>query len=533
MFVTSYFAPLQENAQLILEQPLHTLHIDLTQYNHADGEAELEAILALLPPDVNLSAGVVDGRNIWRNRLRSSLARLQKMQARIGTERLMVSSSCSLLHSPVDLNLEKDHLDAQLYEQLAFASQKLDEICILGRGVTEGEAAVEAELQESERIAGLRSLLVDNASVQQRLATVSQSDTERDSPFAVRQKCQQEKLQLPLFPTTTIGSFPQTLELRKQRSAFRKGKLSAEQYQNYLEEQTLRCIQIQEELGLDVLVHGEFERTDMVEYFGEQLEGLAFTRGGWVQSYGSRCVRPPIIYGDVSRSKPMTTDWMHFAQKQAQAGEVSRPMKAMLTGPITILKWSFVRDDQPLSQTCRQIALALRDEVLDLEKAGLPMIQIDEPAIREALPLRKAEQPAYLRWAVECFRLSSCGVKDETQIHTHMCYSEFNKIIDAIAAMDADVISIEASRSQLDILKVMGEYPNGIGLGVYDIHSPRIPKPEEMAEVLRRALGYLKNWQIWVNPDCGLKTRDWPETKEALRLMVEAAKTLRKEQAEV
>ena len=293
-----------------------------------------------------------------------------------------------------------------------------------------------------------------------------------------------------------------------------------------METETKKCIQIQENLGLDVLVHGEFERTDMVEYFGEQLSGLAFTRNGWVQSYGSRCVRPPVIYGDVSRAKPMTVDWMTFAQRQTQ-----RPMKAMLTGPITILKWSFVRDDQPLSQTCQQIALALRDEVLDLERAGLPVIQIDEPAIREALPLRQADQKNYLAWAVQSFRLSAAGVKDQTQIHTHMCYSEFNEIIEAIVAMDADVISIEASRSQLDILKVMTQYPSEIGLGVYDIHSPRVPQAEEMAQVIRKASHYLEDWQIWINPDCGLKTRDWPETKAALHQMVQAAKVLRQERA--
>ncbi|WGK69946.1 5-methyltetrahydropteroyltriglutamate--homocysteine S-methyltransferase [Candidatus Haliotispira prima] len=527
LFVTSYFAPLRENAEIILSQPIETLHIDFVN----NSEAEVNAILALLEQgNVKVSAGIVDGRNVWRNKLRQSLALLQKIVARIGTERLIVGSSCSLLHSPADLSCEKGHLSEDVYGQLAFARQKLDEVVALAKGLEQGEAAIAAALAASDAAIEARknSEVINNAGVQQRVANINSKDTERQGPFVQRREKQVAKLNLPLFPTTTIGSFPQTAAVRKKRNAFRKGEITAGQYQAYLEEETIQCIRMQSDLDLDVLVHGEFERTDMVEYFGEQLDGLAFTANGWVQSYGSRCVRPPVIYGDVSRPKPMTVDWMSFAQQQTH-----RPMKAMLTGPITILKWSFVRDDQPLSRTCAQIAFALRDEVLDLEKAGLPIIQIDEPAIREALPLRKADQKTYLDWAVQSFRISAAGVQDETQVHTHMCYSEFNEIMDAIAAMDTDVISIEASRSQLDILKVMSEakYPSEIGLGVYDIHSPRVPEPKEMADVIRKASQYLENWQVWINPDCGLKTRDWPETIGALRRMVEAAKTLREELA--
>ncbi|MEM9424021.1 MAG: 5-methyltetrahydropteroyltriglutamate--homocysteine S-methyltransferase [Spirochaetota bacterium] len=526
LFVTSYFAPLRENAEVILSQPIETLHIDL--FNNS--EAEVEALLKQLPKGVKLSVGIVNGRNIWRNRFRQSLGLLQKIAAQIGKERLIVSTSCSLLHSPVDLSCEKDHLSADVFEQLAFARQKLDEVVTLAKGLEQGEAAIASALAANDAVSEARanSAIINDAAVQQRVAGISAKDTVRQSAFAQRRKKQVAKLKLPLFPTTTIGSFPQTAEVRKKRNAFRKGEITAPQYREYLEEETRKCIQLQEDWGLDVLVHGEFERTDMVEYFGEQLRGLAFTSNGWVQSYGSRCVRPPVIYGDVSRPKPMTVDWMSFAQKQTK-----QPMKAMLTGPITILKWSFVRDDQALSKTCQQIAFALRDEVMDLERAGLPVIQIDEPAIREALPLRKADQKAYLDWAVQSFRISAAGVGDETQIHTHMCYSEFNEIMDAIAAMDTDVISIEASRSQLDILQVMSEakYPSEIGLGVYDIHSPRVPRQDEMAGVIRKASQYLENWQIWINPDCGLKTRDWPETEGALRRMVEAAKILRQELA--
>ncbi len=524
LFIASYFAPLRENARLVLSQPIETLHIDLIN----NSEAEVDAILAQLPAGLKISAGIVNGRNIWRKKLRQALSLLQKIAAKIGNERLIISSSCSLLYSPVDLSFEKGHLSEDVYQQLAFARQKLDEIATLAKGLEQGEDTIAEALAASDATIAARqnSQVINNPGVQQRVAGIDTKDTERKSTFAERRKQQINRLNLPLFPTTTIGSFPQTAVVRKQRNAFRKGEITARQYQSFLEEETRKCIQIQEDIDLDVLVHGEFERTDMVEYFGEQLNGLAFTSNGWVQSYGSRCVRPPVIYGDVARPKAMTVDWMTFARKQTK-----RPMKAMLTGPITILKWSFVRDDQPLSQTCLQLALALRDEVLDLEQAGLPIIQIDEPAIREALPLRKADQQAYLDWAVQSFRVSASGVRDETQIHTHMCYSEFNEIMSAIAAMDTDVISIEASRSQLDILKVMSEarYPSEIGLGVYDIHSPRVPRLNEMANVIRKASKYLENWQIWINPDCGLKTRDWPETEGALRLMVEAAKVLRKE----
>ncbi len=522
LFVSSYFAPLRENAELVVNQGIATLHLDLI--NHS--QAELNAILGKLPEAVKVSAGIVNGRNIWRNKLGKSLALLQNIVDKIGPERLIVSSSCSLLHSPVDLRHEQGHLQPEVYQQLAFARQKLDEIVTLAKGLDGQDITQALEVSNAAIEDRKSSSIINNPSVQQRVSAISPKDTQRNSVFSERRKKQVQKLGLPLFPTTTIGSFPQTAEVRKKRSACRKGEISQQQYHDFLEQETQKCIQLQQDLGLDVLVHGEFERTDMVEYFGEQLSGLAFTSNGWVQSYGSRCVRPPVIYGDIARAKAMTVDWMTFAQQKTKL-----PMKAMLTGPITILKWSFVRDDQPLAQTCRQIAFALRDEVQDLEEAGLPIIQIDEPAIREALPLRKEDQSAYLKWAVESFRISAAGVKDQTQIHTHMCYSEFNEIMAAIAVMDTDVISIEASRSQHDILKVMSEskYPSGIGLGVYDIHSPRVPQLEEMASVIRKAKQYLENWQIWINPDCGLKTRDWPETQEALKLMVEAAKVLRQE----
>ena len=527
LFITSYFAPLRENAQIVLGNPFSpfgTFHLDLMNQS----EAEIEAIVAKLPQETRLSAGIVNGRNIWRNDLRKSLALLERIAKIIDRERITISTSCSLLHSPVNLDFEREHLGSDILQQLAFARQKLDEVVILAKGLEQGETAIALSLRESDAAIKARetSDTMNNAAVQKRIAGISHKDTERVNAFAVRRKEQVEKLKLPLFPTTTIGSFPQTTAVRKQRNAWRKGEITGQQYREYLEQEAKACIQVQEELGLDVLVHGEFERTDMVEYFGEQLAGVAFTTNGWVQSYGSRCVRPPVIYGDVSRPKPMTVDWMTFAQRQTK-----KPMKAMLTGPITILKWSFVREDQPLAQTCQQIAFALRDEVTDLEAAGLPIIQIDEPAIREALPLRKADQRAYLDWAVQSFRISAAGVRNETQIHTHMCYSEFNEIMEAIVRMDTDVISIEASRSQLDILEAMrqAQYPSEIGLGVYDIHSPRVPEPEEMANVIRKARKHLENWQIWINPDCGLKTRDWPETKEALKQMVLATGQLRQE----
>jgi 5-methyltetrahydropteroyltriglutamate--homocysteine methyltransferase len=365
-----------------------------------------------------------------------------------------------------------------------------------------------------------------NALVRERVAAVTPDQLERKSAFAIRDAIQKQRFNLPLFPTTTIGSFPQTRDVRQARAAHKRGELDAAGYNAFLKDKTRECVAIQEELGLDVLVHGEFERNDMVEYFGEQLEGFAFTRNGWVQSYGSRCVKPPVIFGDVSRPRAMTVEWSAYAQSLTE-----KPMKGMLTGPVTILQWSFVRDDQPRSETCRQIALAISDEVLDLERAGIGMIQIDEPALREGLPLRKADWAAYLAWAVDCFKLSAAGVADQTQIHTHMCYAEFNDIMDAIAALDADVISIETSRSDMELLEAFGtfKYPNAIGPGVWDIHSPRIPARDEMLVLLRKALKTIPVERLWINPDCGLKTRDWPETKAALIQLTQAAAQLRQE----
>ena len=410
---------------------------------------------------------------------------------------------------------------------LAFAKQKVEEVELL-KGISKGietDACLKAFVANKRDIAARqKSEEIHDMNVKERLQQIKPEDYHRHSDYSHRSKLQHERLRLPLFPTTTIGSFPQTKEVRSWRAAYRKGKISKAEYVRLLKEETKRCVKWQEKAGLDVLVHGEFERNDMVEYFGEKLKGFTFTRKGWVQSYGSRCVKPPIIYGDVSRPKAMTVEWSRYAQSLTK-----RPMKGMLTGRVTILEWSFVRNDQPLSETCRQIALAIRDEVVDLERAGIGVIQIDEPAIREGLPLRHARWDDYLQWAVDCFRLTASGVKDETQIHTHMCYSEFNDIIEHIAHMDADVITIECSRSQMELLDVFRKfkYPNEIGPGVYDIHSARVPSVGEMVALLRKAATLIPKERLWVNPDCGLKTRAWPETKAALTNMVAAAKTLR------
>ena len=434
-----------------------------------------------------------------------------------------------MLHVPYDLSLEQNEqaLSKEIKQWLAFAAQKLEEIALLQK-LAQGDqsAAVQTALAENQQAIQNRktSPLIHHDQVKERLWNLSASDKKRQSPFLERKPKQQQALQLPFFPTTTIGSFPQTNEVRVWWAKFKKGELSAAEYQHLLEEETRKTIAWQESIGLDVLVHGEFERNDMVEYFGEQLAGFVFTQHAWVQSYGSRCVKPPIIYGDVSRLSDMTVSWSVFAQAQT-----SKLVKGMLTGPVTILQWSFVRDDQPRADTCTQSALAIRDEVVALEKAGIKVIQIDEPAIREGLPLRRANWEAYLNWSVDAFRIATSGVNDETQIHTHMCYSEFNDILPAIAAMDADVITIECSRSQMELLDAFQEfnYPNEIGPGVYDIHSARVPSTDEMVELLEKAEAVLATDQIWVNPDCGLKTRHWPETEKALEKMVQAAQNMR------
>jgi len=522
IMVATYFGDLRDNLETAVTLPVAGLHIDLVR-----APEQLDAVLAKFPAKKTLSLGVVNGRNIWRADLDAAVKQVEKAIAKLGSEWVFVAPSCSLQHTPVDLDVE-DKLDAELKSWLAFAKQKLAEVAIITKAVSEGQAAVKAELEASRQAQAARSTSarIHNQSVKQRAAKVDDAMRNRKSPFAARAKQQQDSLKLPLLPTTTIGSFPQTAEVRAARADFKAGKSDAKAYEKFLKEETARCVQYQEEIGIDVLVHGEFERNDMVEYFGEQLSGFAFTKNGWVQSYGARCVKPPVIFGDVARPKPMTVEWSTYSQSLTK-----KPMKGMLTGPVTILQWSFVRDDQPRSETCRQIAFAIRDEVADLEKAGIKIIQIDEAAIREGLPLRKADWKAYLDWAVDSFRITASVAKDETQIHTHMCYSEFNDIIAAIADMDADVISIETSRSQMELLDafVTFKYPNQIGPGVYDIHSPRVPTQTEMEALLRKALKVLAPVQVWVNPDCGLKTRGWAEVKPALESMVASAKKLRTE----
>jgi len=437
----------------------------------------------------------------------------------------LIAPSCSLLHTPADLDAEKQ-IDDELRDWLAFAKQKLEEVIVLERAVLGGRDAVLEVLARNRQVmeSKKRSSRIHDPIVKARAGSIEDRMTRRGSPYQQRRKLQEQSLKLPLFPTTTIGSFPQTKEVRTARAEYKSGKRDDASYESFLRKETEKAVRFQEEAGLDVLVHGEFERNDMVEYFGEQLAGFAVTENGWVQSYGSRCVKPPIIYGDVARKKPMTVEWSRFAQSLTL-----KPMKGMLTGPVTILQWSFVRDDQPRSETCRQIALAIRDEVTDLEAADIRVIQIDEPALREGLPLRRSQWPKYLAWAVESFRLASSAVRDETQIHTHMCYAEFQDIIEAVAEMDADVISIETSRSQMELLRTFAEYryPNEIGPGVYDIHSPRIPAQEEMENLLRKASSVLSPAQLWVNPDCGLKTRRWEEVRPALAAMVKAARAMR------
>lgn len=526
IILTNYFDCFGKNLETALSLPVHTLHVDLVRC-----PSQLDDILAtgFVNARTHLSLGIVDGRNIWKNNFQRSLTLIETAKQKIGADRIWLAPSCSLLHVPCDLDMETEekNLTGEIKQWVAFAKQKLAEVAVLKQIATSPDKPnSKALLAENTRCIEARntSSLIHNQQVKARVTAITASDAERKSSFPIRKEKQQE-LDLPLFATTTIGSFPQTKEIRNWRAQWKKQQLSDTDYNQLLQEATNKAIQWQETIGLDVLVHGEFERNDMVEYFGEQLAGFAFTQNGWVQSYGSRCVKPPVLYGDVCRPRPMTVGWSAYAQSLT-----GKPVKGMLTGPVTILQWSFVRDDQPRSVTCNQIALAIRDEVLDLEKAGIKIIQIDEPAIREGLPLRKEQQPEYLKWAVTAFRITSAGVQDKTQIHTHMCYSEFNDIIDHIAAMDADVITIETSRSQMELLDAFAsfEYPNDIGPGVYDIHAPRVPSKEEMMGLMEKALTYIPAERLWVNPDCGLKTRGWEETSQALIAMVQAAKTLRK-----
>ena len=526
LMVATYFSPLEENVSLACRLPVAGLHVDAVR-----AASELTSVADWLPAHKVLSIGVIDGRNIWRADLDAVLATLLPVLAKRSGP-LWLSTSCSLLHVPYSLASEPT-LDEEVRPWLAFAEEKLAELALLKAAlsaderisgqVARGFAAARGAL-DSRRA----SARVHNDAVAKRLASLASDEraSRRASAFAQRQQLQRKRLQLPAFPTTTIGSFPQTQQIRVARAAYRRGELSAQDYQHAMREEIRHAIGQQEQLGLDVLVHGEAERNDMVEYFGEQLDGFAFTSNGWVQSYGSRCVKPPIIFGDVQRPQAMTVQWAEYAQSLA-----TKPVKGMLTGPVTILQWSFVRDDQPRSDTALQIAAAIRDEVRDLENAGIAIIQIDEPALREGLPLRRGRWDAYLSWATRAFRTSAAVAGDATQIHSHMCYAEFNDILPAIAALDADVITIESSRSAMELLGGFASfrYPNEIGPGVYDIHSPRVPGSEEMAELLRKAARVVAPAQLWVNPDCGLKTRAWPETAAALQNMVAAAQMLRAE----
>lgn len=517
--LATYFGGLGDNLTLACRLPVDGLHIDLVR-----APGQLDRVLDLLPAYKVVSLGIVDGRNIWRTDLDATLETLFAAQARLG-ERLWIAPSCSLVHVPVDLDAEHA-LDAEIKQWLAFATQKLDEVVILTRALNKGLAAVAPALvaARAARTARSDSHRVRQANVEARVHAMTPEFARRHHPYSTRAGKQRARLHLPLFPTTSIGSFPQTREIRALRRAFKSGALSVSDYQEQLRASIAYAVQKQEAYGLDVLVHGEAERNDMVEYFGELLDGFAFTENGWVQSYGSRCVKPPIIYGDVHRPEPMTVGWTCYAQSLTE-----KPMKGMLTGPVTILQWSFVRDDQPRATTCAQIALALRDEVLDLEAAGIAIIQIDEPALREGLPLRRSEWKDYLDWAVRSLKISASGVDDATQIHTHMCYAEFNDIIEAIAALDADVITIETSRSDMELLTAFVDfaYPNELGPGVYDIHSPNVPTVTQMVRLMEKAAEYIPPERLWVNPDCGLKTRGWAEVDTALTNMVAAARRLR------
>lgn len=517
--LATYFGELQENLPLACGLPVDGLHLDAVNARN-----EVARVIDALPANAVVSLGVVNGRNIWKTDLAAVLDWLEPVARTLG-DRLWVAPSCSLLHVPVDLDSEQK-LDAEIRSWLAFARQKLAEVTVLARAINEGRDAVRADLAaNAAAIASRRaSPRVHNPAVKDAVAKIEASLGRRQHPYAVRAEKQAAALNLPRYPTTTIGSFPQTPEIRTARSQFKAGELDQADYVAAMQVEIARSVREQEALGLDVLVHGEAERNDMVEYFGEQLDGYAFSQFGWVQSYGSRCVKPPIMFGDIRRPKAMTVEWIRYAQSLTH-----KPMKGMLTGPVTILNWSFVRDDQPRSVSCYQLALAIREEVLDLERAGVRVIQIDEAALREGLPLRRAQWQTYLDWAVESFRITANGVQDDTQIHTHMCYSEFNDIIAAIADMDADVITIETSRSDMELLDAFDsfQYPNEIGPGVYDIHSPNIPTQAHIVSLMCKAAERIPASRLWVNPDCGLKTRQWAEVIPALQNMVAAAKTLR------
>ncbi|MET0341336.1 MAG: 5-methyltetrahydropteroyltriglutamate--homocysteine S-methyltransferase [Polyangiales bacterium] len=523
LLLGTYFGPLRENLALVSELPVQGVHLDAIC-----ARDEVQALISALPQTCVVSLGVINGRNVWRTDLAGTLGWLEPVAQQLGA-RLWIAPSCSLLHVPVDLASETE-LDPEVRSWLAFALQKVEELAVLAAALRHGRAAVARELAENRAALASRrtSPRVHDPAVKARVESIDAKLGQRQSAYPQRAAKQATHLQLPAFPTTTIGSFPQTREIRQARSRFKSGAIDVAAYDQAMRVEIARSVKEQEALGLDVFVHGEAERNDMVEYFGEQLDGYALSAFGWVQSYGSRCVKPPILFGDISRPKPMTVAWTRYAQSLTQ-----KPMKGMLTGPVTILNWSFVRDDQPRALSCKQLALAIRDEVLDLEKAGVRVIQIDEAALREGLPLRKSQWPEYLGWAVEAFRITANGVVDETQIHTHMCYAEFNDIIASIADMDADVITIETSRSDMELLEAFAQfaYPNEIGPGVYDIHSPNIPTQAQIVSLMERAAERVPAERLWVNPDCGLKTRQWSEVLPALTNMVAAARTLRAKQA--
>ncbi|MEI7198940.1 5-methyltetrahydropteroyltriglutamate--homocysteine S-methyltransferase [Pectobacterium parvum] len=517
LLLTTYFDSISQNLETIKTLPVQGLHIDLVH-----GKDDAATLSAQLPANWVLSLGVINGRNVWRADLSSWFERLQPL---VGTRDLWLGSSCSLLHSPIDLSVEV-RLDDEVKSWFAFAIQKCAELSLLSQALNSGNGQA-LEAYSAPIRARRTSTRVNNAAVTQRLAAITAQDSQRQNVYSVRADAQRDRFNLPAWPTTTIGSFPQTTEIRGLRLDFKQGRLDGNNYRTGISEHIKQAVAEQERLGLDVLVHGEAERNDMVEYFGEHLDGFVFTQNGWVQSYGSRCVKPPVIIGDVSRPEAITVEWAKYAQSLTD-----KPMKGMLTGPVTILCWSFPREDVTRETIAKQIALALRDEVADLEAAGIGIIQIDEPALREGLPLHRSDWDAYLAWAVDAFRLNAAVAKDDTQIHTHMCYCEFNDIMDSIAALDADVITIETSRSDMELLESFEEfeYPNEIGPGVYDIHSPNVPSVEWMEALLKKAAQRIPAERLWVNPDCGLKTRGWPETRQALANMVQAAQRLRETQ---
>lgn len=520
VLLTTYFSSMGENLSLALDLPVHGLHLDLI-----NGMEDLKPALSRLPSNMLLSTGLIDGHNVWRCNLRKTVEFLGGIAEKIGPDRLIVAPSCSLMHVPLDLEVETT-VDPEVRSLLSFARQKVTEISVITDGLCCGLNEIDDRLRENDElfVRSQNSKIRHNPNVENRLNSIAPPMYQRETPFSERIRVQQAKVNLPNLPTTTIGSFPQTKEIRESRRNFRSGKIDSAQYEQAMKNEIANNIALQEKIGIDVFVHGEPERTDMVEYFAEMLDGMAVTQHGWVQSYGSRYVKPPIIYGTVSRPTPMTVEWARYAQSLT-----TKPVKGMLTGPVTMLQWSFVRDDQPREKTCLELALAIRDEVKDLELAGIKIIQIDEPAIREGLPLKRSEWDDYLRWSIKCFRLASSGVADDTQIHTHMCYSEFGDMVQAIGEMDADVISIEAARSSMDLLNTLKQiqYPNAIGPGVYDIHSPRVPSEEEIEHLLRKALQVIPVERLWVNPDCGLKTRNWEEVVPALNALVQSARRLR------